>query len=205
MAAKHIIAYFLEDAGQEAIIPPLVKRLIREADKPAETFEHLILNARGGRSISSYQNFLADANRRKHLPADLLIVGSDGNCNGFAKRRDEIKAVAANPPYPIVVTAVPDPHVERWYLLDPSALSKAAGISKMPVLPAHKCAKDYYKQLLRSAFNNSSIIPQLGGTEYGPLVADKMDLYAASKMSSVSSSNVPSSPILLLTNPLTLL
>ena len=181
MAAKHIIAYFLEDAGQEAIIPPLVKRLIREADKPAETFEHLILNARGGRSISSYQNFLADANRRKHLPADLLIVGSDGNCNGFAKRRDEIKAVAANPPYPIVVTAVPDPHVERWYLLDPSALSKAAGIPKMPVLPAHKCAKDYYKQLLRSAFNNSSIIPLLGGTEYGPLVADKMDLYAASK------------------------
>jgi hypothetical protein len=181
MAAKHIIAYFLEDAGQEAIIPPLVRRLIREAGKPADTFEHLILNARGGRSISSYQDFLADAKRRNHLPADLLIVGSDGNCKGFATRRDEIKAVAANPPYPIVVTAVPDPHVERWYLLDPSALSKAAGISGMPALPVHKCEKDYYKQLLRSAFNNSPIIPLLGGTEYGPLVADKMDLYAASK------------------------
>jgi hypothetical protein len=76
---------------------------------------------------------------------------------------------------------VPDPHVERWYLLDPSALSNAAGISEMPALPAHKCEKNYYKQLLRSAFNNSSIIPLLGGTEYGPLVADKMDLYAASK------------------------
>ena len=127
------------------------------------------------------KDFLADAKRRMHLPADLLIVGSDGNCKGFAARRDEIKAVSANPPYPIVVTAVPDPHVERWYLLDPSALSKAAGISKMPALPAHKCEKDYYKQLLRSAFNNSSIIPLLGGTEYGPLVAAEMDLYAASK------------------------
>ena len=181
MVAKHIIAYFLEDAGQEAIIPPLVKRLIREAGKPVENFEHLPLSARGGRSISSYKDLLSDAKRRKHLPADLLIVGSDGNCKGFAARRDEIKAVAANPPYPIVVTAVPDPHVERWYLLDPSALSKAAGISKMPPLPVHKCEKDYYKQLLRSAFDGSSIIPLLGGTEYGPLVAEKMDLYAAGK------------------------
>ena len=181
MAAKHIIAYFLEDAGQEAIIPPLAKRLIREAGKPAENFDHLILNARGGRSISSYQKFLDDAKRRNHLSADLLIVGSDGNCKGFATRRDEIKAVAANPPYPIVVTAVPDPHVERWYLLDPSALAKVAGISKMPALPAHKCEKGYYKQLLRSAFTHSPVIPLLGGTEYGALVADKMDLYAASK------------------------
>ena len=181
MAAKYIIAYFLEDAGQEAIIPPLVKRFIREAGKLAEDFDHRTLNARGGGSISSYKRFLADANRRMHLPADLLIVGSDGNCKGFATRRDEIKAVAANPPYPIVVTAVPDPHVERWYLLDPSALAKVAGISKMPALPAHKCEKDYYKQLLRSAFTNSPIIPLLGGTEYGALVADKMDLYAASK------------------------
>lgn len=181
MAAKYIIAYFLEDAGHEAIIPPLVKRLIREADKPAEDFTHLTLNARGGRSISSYQSFLADAKKRKHLPADLLVVGSDGNCKGFAARRDEIKAIAANPPYPIVVTAVPDPHVERWYLLDPSALSKAASISKMPDLPTHKCEKDYYKRLLRSVFNNSSIVPLLGGTEYGPLVADRMNLYVASK------------------------
>jgi hypothetical protein len=117
MAAKHVIAYFLEDIGQEAIIPPLVRRLIREAGKPAENFDHRTLNARGGGSISSYKSFLADAKRRMHLPADLLIVGSDGNCKGFATRRNEITAVGANPPYPIVVTAVPDPHVERWYLL----------------------------------------------------------------------------------------
>ena len=181
MAAKHIIAYFLEDAGQEAIIPPLVKRLIREAGKPAENFDHRTLNARGGGSIPSYKRFLADANRRRHLPADLLIVGSEGNCQGFAARRNEIIAVAANPPYPIVVTAVPDPHVERWYLLDPSAFSRVAGIPKMPALPTHKCDKNYYKKLLRSAFDNSPIIPPLGGTEYGPLVADEMNLYAASK------------------------
>ncbi len=181
MAAKYIIAYFLEDAGQEAIIPPLVKRLIREANKPLEDFDHRTLNARGGGSIASYRRFLEDAKRRMHLPADLLIVGSDGNCKGFATRRNEIIAVAANPPYPIVVTAVPDPHIERWYLLDPSALSKAAGVTKMPALPAHKCEKDYYKQLLRSAFIHSPVIPLLGGTEYGALVADKMDLYAASK------------------------
>jgi hypothetical protein len=182
MAAKYIIAYFLEDIGQEAIIPPLVRRLIREAGKPAVNFDHRTLNARGGRSISAYKDFLADAKSKMHLPADLLIVGSDGNCKGFATCRDEITAVAANPPYPIVVTAVPDPHVERWYLLDPSALSKAAGIPKMPALPAHKCEKNYYKHLLRSAFNNSPIVPLLGGTEYGPLVADEMDLYAASKV-----------------------
>jgi len=181
MAAKYTIAYFLEDIGQEAIIPPLVKRLIREAGKPADDFEHRTLNARGGRSISSYKTFLADARRRMHLPADLLIVGSDGNCQGFAKRRDEIRAEAADPPYPNVVTAVPDPHIERWYLLDIPALSVAAGLSKIPALQQHKCDKDYYKRLLRSAFDGSSVIPPLGGTEYGPLVADRIDLYAAGK------------------------
>jgi len=181
MAAKYTIAYFLEDFGHEAIIPPLVKRLIREAGKPASLFAHLVLNARGGRSISSYQKFLDEAKRKKHLCADLLIVGSDGNCKGFAVRRDDIKAVAANPPYSTVVTAVPDPHVERWYLLDPSALSTVAGITKMPPLPAHKCEKGYYKRLLRSAFDHTPIVPPLGGTEYGALVADQMNLYLASK------------------------
>ena len=58
MAAKYTIAYFLEDIGQEAIIPPLVKRLIRDASKPAENFEHRTLNARGGGSISAYERFL---------------------------------------------------------------------------------------------------------------------------------------------------
>lgn len=181
MAVKHTIAYFLEDSGQEAIIPPLVKRLIREAGKPADHFDHRTLSARGGGSISAYKRFLADARRRGHLPAELLVVGSDGNCLGFAARRDEIKAIAADPPYPVVVTAVPDPHVERWYLLDPSALSASASLSKIPALPEHKCEKGYYKQLLRSAFHKSPVVPPLGGTEYGPLVAEKMDLYAAGK------------------------
>ena len=135
MAAKYTIAYFLEDVGQEAIIPPLVKRLIREANKPEENFEHRTLSARGGGSISAYKRFLVDARRRMHLPADLLVVGSDGNCQGFAKRRDEIKAEAADPPYPNVITAVPDPHVERWYLLDIPAFSEATGLAKIPALP----------------------------------------------------------------------
>lgn len=179
--AKSVIAYFLEDAAHEAIIPPLIQRLILEENKTADDFEHKLLSSRGGGSITAFEAFIKDAKKSSLLAADLLVVASDGNCKGFAARRNELLAIAPNQAYPKVITAVPDPHVERWFLLDGAALRTAAGLGQQPQLPPYKCDRGFYKNLLRSAFQQSQTFPLLGGIEFGPEVAQNMNLYAAGK------------------------
>ena len=181
MADKRRVASFLEDSAQEAIIPPLFTRLAAEEKWAPGGLELQVLSARGGGSLAAFRNFLKDARRRTHLNADLLIVGVDANCKGFTVRRDLVLKAAAKSPYPQVITAIPDPHVELWYLLDVLALGHAAGTPIAASVPAYKCEKNHYKTLLRQAFTDSGVAPPLGGLEYGPLVARQMDLFAAAK------------------------
>lgn len=177
--AKYTIAFFMEDSAQEAFIPNIVWRLIGEEGKYSRDYDLRILSSRGGGSISAYKEFIRDVKKRKNLVADVLIVGSDGNCNGFAKRRSQLNGAAKGVPYPTVITAIPDPHIERWYLLDSQALADAAGVPVHAVPPTAKCDKGHYKKLLKSAFAQHNLFPPLGGAEYGPRVAATMDLYAA--------------------------
>ena len=182
MAGERRVAFFLEDSAQEAIIPPLFSRLAAEAQWSENQLDLQVLSARAGGSVRAFRNFLKDARQRGHLNADLLIVGVDANCKGFTARRDlVVKAAGRSTTYPAVITAIPDPHVERWYLLDVAALSNAAGAPIAASVPAYKCEKNHYKNLLRQAFAGSGIAPPLGGLEYGPLVAKGMDLFAAAK------------------------
>lgn len=173
------MVFFLEDSAQEALIPNLVRRLIADEHKNPTDYELLVLSARGGGSIHAYKEFIKGVKKRKTPAADVLIVGSDGNCNGFAKRRAQLNASAKDVPYSTIVTAIPDPHIERWYLLDSQALSGAAGVPVQAIPPNAKCDKGHYKKLLRDAFAQHNLIPPLGGAEYGPRVAATMDLYAA--------------------------
>lgn len=177
--AEYTILFFLEDHAQEAFIPPLTERLIKKEGKNINDYNLQVLHSRGGGSIRAYKDFIKQTKKRKHLVADLLIVGSDGNCNGFRKRKQQLQDAAEDVPYPLVIIAVPDPHIERWYLLDQQALSNAAGVQVQTVPPTAKCDKNHYKNLLKEIFYKQNLFPPLGGAEYGPLVATKMDLYAA--------------------------
>jgi hypothetical protein len=178
---KKIINFFLEDSAQEAFIPPLFERLIIEEGFSVDDFQFKILCSRGGGSIQAYKNFIKRTKKRSSLGADALVVGSDGNCNGFAKRREQLLKVAATPPYPVVFTAIPDPHIERWYLLDSLALSRAIGTGVQAITPLAKCEKNHYKKLLQEVFENTDVQPPLGGWEYGPVLAKNIDLYHASQ------------------------
>jgi hypothetical protein len=73
----------------------------------------------------------------------------------------------------------PDPHIECWYLADPSAVAK---VLKGPVaLPAHKCQRAFYKRLLQDAVKAAGRQPILGGVEFGKPLVREMDLYQAGK------------------------
>jgi hypothetical protein len=155
--AKYKIILFLEDNAQEVFIPALVERIIMDEGKVVNDYEFRILSSRGGGSIRAYVDFIKQAKKRRLLDADVLIVGSDGNCNGFLKRKQQLLNASKNIPYPEVITAVPDPHIERWYLLDGIALANAAGVPIQAVSP-------------------------LGGAEYGALIAYSLDIYTAGTM-----------------------
>lgn len=177
--AKCRVIFFVEDTRQESFIRPLVERLIEDEGKNLGDYDLRVLYSRGGGSIRAYKDFMKKARKRRHLSADVLIVGSDGNCTGFSKRKRQLQDATRGEIYPTVITAVPDPHVERWYLLDSRALAQAAGVPIQAVTPTVKCDKHHYKKLLNKAFTDQNLFPPLGGAEYGPLVATIMDLYAA--------------------------
>ena len=104
---------------------------------------------------------------------DLIVVGHDANCRGFAKIRDEVLHIT-EPYQKFVVCAAPDPHIERWLLLDSAAFKEVLrhGCSA----PGHKCEKDRYKHLLVEAVVRAGETPILGGLEYTEDIVNTMDL-----------------------------
>lgn len=143
----------------------------------------MVLHSRGGKSISALKSYLQDAKKRGASPADCVVIGSDANCNGFVKKREMLLAEAKGLSLTLV-TVIPDPHIERWFLLDPAALSTAVGENLLPHVPPYKCGKNEYKIRLKEAFKGSSISPLSGGIEYGTEIAANMDLYKVSKLDS---------------------
>ena len=80
-----------------------------------------------------------------------------------------------------IIFAIPDPHIEKWYINDPKGFNKAIGSGALPVLPSYKCEKGRYKKVMNEAFSSSNITPQFGGYEYGERIVEEMDIYEAGK------------------------
>ena len=74
----------------------------------------------------------------------------------------------------LVSYAIPDPHVERWMLVDPKAFQVVFG--RGCTLPAIKCSKNEYKRLLRKEIKASGIEAPLGGEEFAEDIVSEMNL-----------------------------
>ena len=59
--SKLSVAFFLEDIGHEAIIPPLFERIATEEGISSDRLDYRVLHSRGGGSLSAYSRFLKDA------------------------------------------------------------------------------------------------------------------------------------------------
>jgi hypothetical protein len=178
------VGYFLEDVGQENFVRALVVRVAREIGLAPQQIRHEVRNATGGRGmvLKELQRFLRDVNHERERPFVLLVVAIDGDCHGYRQRRDEIRALVEQSGYPgAVICAVPDPHIERWYLADPRGLRQVLDANTVPQVPTYKCERGRYKQALRDAIRQTGIIALLGGLEYGSDVAEALDLYAVGK------------------------
>jgi len=182
--AEVVIGYFLEDVAQERFLQALVERIAQDLGWPREALRHTPRNVTGGQGMATtaLRQFLRDMRRGRERPFDVLVVVLDGNCQGYAEKRNEILAIAEQTGYPApLVCAVPDPHIERWYLADPAALRQVLGMEANPALPSYKCERGRYKRALREAFAQADLIALLGGAEYGPALVEAIDFYAVGR------------------------
>ena len=169
------IALFGEDFAHQEIIGPLVRRIADEADVAVRLDWR---SATGGRPllVREFERFLRDLERQNGPAPDLVVIATDANCAGLAQREQEIPA--RNPAFP-VVTAIPDPHVERWLLLDGAAFKAVFGAGCSA--PDMKCARDRYKEQLIQAMRNAGVAPSLGGIEYAADIVRHMNLDRAAQ------------------------
>jgi hypothetical protein len=169
------LTLFCEDSFHEEFIGALLKRL----DMERQIGVHWrFFSSRGGlpRMHGEFKEFLRDLVRDRHPLPDSLIVVVDANCQRYNGRKALMDTVIE--PYPqfqnLVTYAIPDPHIERWMLVDPRAFQAVFG--RGCTLPALKCDKDEYKRLLRNAIRESGIDAPLGGEEFAEEIVMAMDL-----------------------------
>ena len=160
----HEIALFVEDYAHRLVIGTLLQRLSDEA------IVRVRLNWRsavGGHSkvVGKFKDYLQDLDREGGLP-DLIVVATDANCYGLNERSKQISETVMSVlnVEDILVMAIPDPHVERWLLLDGEAFNAVFGHGCDA--PDLKCNRDEYKRRLIHAIRRTGVTPSLGGIEF---------------------------------------
>ncbi|MFH1010847.1 MAG: hypothetical protein V1784_06410 [bacterium] len=172
------ILYFLEDRAQEGFVQALVERIALGEGLDREDLVHDIRSAGGGsKVITDFEKFIRDYALAVE-DVDFLVVAIDGNCKGHTERiKDLEKHIGSDHALKNkVVYAVPDPHIERWYIMDQRAFKKGVGLAKGPEeQPKYKCKKDFYKQVVREALLNGGVSSLLGGVEYAERIVANID------------------------------
>jgi hypothetical protein len=171
------IMLFVEDFAHQQIIDALVQRFGR--DHGIEMHLSWRSARRGhGRVMQEFEEFLRDLARQGHLP-DMIIVATDANCKGLNERMKELQL--PNPPAPILF-AVPDPHIERWLLLDGAAFKAVFG--RGCDAPDLKCSRDRYKKRLIDEIKAANIVPSLGAIEFADDIISHLDIGRAARADS---------------------
>lgn len=174
------IALFVEDSAHQKVIGVLVQRL---ADGHRIPVRMNWVSSEGGhgRVIHTFRAYLHDLRRRNSPLPDLIVVATDANCSGMNDRTRQIsgEASAVEVPLPPIVLAIPDPHIERWLLLDGSAFRRVLG--QGCDAPDQKCSRNLYKERLTDAVLAAGTEPLLGGIEFAEDIVRAMDLDRAKR------------------------
>jgi len=166
------IVFFVEDYAHRAVLGALVGELLEEAGVRARS---RFLNARGGHGTVARElkGFLKELGTDDTFRPDLVVVATDANCKGLRSRTKELREVTGETSVEVVL-AVPDPHIERWLLVDGAAFKAALG--KGCRAPDEKCERARYKKRLLEAVLGTGIEPVLGGIEFAEDIVSHMDL-----------------------------
>lgn len=152
---------FVEDGAQEKFLA-LLDRLAREAGLQLTI---RLRTATGGvaKVLEQLSEFISEVEKNMVRLPDGLVVAVDANCKGYNERR-KLAENRAGKFKESIVYAIPDPHIERWFLLDSEAFRAVLG--RGCKAPDAKCEKKRYKRLLGAAVLDTGVQPLLGGIEY---------------------------------------
>lgn len=168
------IALFGEDYAHETVIGALTERIAEEEEIEVELNWKSAVGGHG-RVVRELRLYLRDLELMAGPYPDLIVAATDANCRGLNERSLDFQDLHI--PRPLVL-AIPDPHIERWLLLDGSAFRSVFG--RGCNLPPYKCGRDEYKELLAQNIREAEIITTIGGIEYGADLIRAMDLGRAS-------------------------
>ena len=166
------VALFVEDNAHRQVVGALLQRLANESGLTVRLDWRSAIRGRG-RVVQELRRYLNDLTRQGGHP-DLIVVATDANCSGLQQRIRDIDTSAAISP---VVLAVPDPHIERWLLLDGAAFKSVFG--RGCDAPDHKCDRGRYKHQLLEAIRATGVAPRLGGIEFAEDIVQHMDIESA--------------------------
>lgn len=170
------IALFVEDYAHQQVIGALIKRVAVENNVQVRLRWHIAVGGYG-RVIEKLRQYMKDLGRQGGPRSDLVIVATDANCKGLNERTKEI---AEQDDFTPMVLAIPDPHIERWLLLDGAAFKAVFGIGCNA--PDMKCERGHYKHQLISDIQSTGTIPRLGGIEYAEEIVQNMNLDRISRL-----------------------
>ncbi|HDL84901.1 MAG TPA: hypothetical protein ENH11_00960 [Candidatus Acetothermia bacterium] len=164
---------FGEDYGHEVVAKTLLLRMAEAEDISIETS---VRSCRGGygRMMNELREFAEELKTGRHQLPDLLLVATDADCKGITARTQEVMSCVPEELHCFTSCMIPDPHVERWLLLDSRAFKSVLGCGCQA--PDAKCERHRYKKLLREAVTNAGVTPQLGGLEYAEDLVRTMDM-----------------------------
>ena len=174
----HEIALFVEDYAHQQIIGALVEKVADHFGVAVGLRWHSAVRGYG-RVVQELNDYLRDMKRQGAPWPDLIVAATDANCHGASARIASFGRLEVPAP---VVLAVPDPHVERWLLLDGAAFRRVFGRGCQA--PDQKCSRDRYKQLLTDAIHQAGMVPILGGSEYAAEIVQHMKIDRATRADS---------------------
>lgn len=166
---------FAEDDGHRALLTALISRVALE-EKLTVQIEVRSAEGGSGRALQTLRQYGADLSKGLDSFLEVLVVAIDGNCASGLRRRQQIDAVLRDRYPGRLVCAVPDPHVELWYLADRRALPQVLEADFPVEVPTRKCERGRYKDALRQACRQGGVEPVADGVEYGEEIAKLMDL-----------------------------
>ena len=166
------INLFVEDEAHEVFLIALIHRFANDHNI---TISLKASSVRGGHGkvIAELEQYKHDLQRNQEDLPDLIIVGTDSNCKGFLGRETEINQVTSNLGN-LVITMIPEPHIERWLLIDSEAFKAVFG--KGCPAPDQKCERGRYKNMLLNAIYEATMISPIDGIEHVEDLVNAMHL-----------------------------
>lgn len=175
----HDVTLFVEDYAHRQVIGTLVQRIALECTVTARLDWRNATRGYGA-VVREFRKYLRDLPGQGQRFPDLIVLATDANCKGINERTKEVEEIGS-PEIPVpIISAVPDPHVERWLLLDGEAFKRVLGTGCDA--PDQKCSRDRYKQRLIEAIRDAGTIPSLGGIEYAEDIVREMNIDRAARM-----------------------